>query len=115
MNEHVVRGYFGLHDNDHEVKVHSSADFLMYIWARNVETFAGGVQVLTPPSQFRGAGSSGPLDGLVMDVPAQTGTSLGCLGGKGGETFSLSSPNARITIYVTVVTAPGATVTMTRS
>ncbi len=111
----VQRGYFGLHDNDPLVSVTSSADFTVSIWARNVETFAGGVQVITPPSQFRGAGSTGPIDGLVLDVPAQKGVELGTLGGRAGETFQFSSGNARITIFVTLVTSPSAHVTMTRS
>ena len=78
--DHVVRGYFGFGDHEAVVHVASNADFLVYIWARNVETFPGGVQVTTPPSQFRGSGSTGPMDGLVIDVPAQTGLDLGCIG-----------------------------------
>lgn len=104
MTDQVVRGYFGLHDWEAEVRITCDADFLVYIWARNVETFAGGVQVMTPPSRFRGRGSSGPQDGLVMDVPAQSGVDLGCIGGSAGETIDLSSGNARISIFVTVVT-----------
>ncbi len=111
----VQRGYFGLHDNDPLVSVTSSADFTVSIWARNVETFAGGVQITTPPSQFRGAGSTGPIDGLVLEVPAQRGMDLGTLGGRAGETFEFSSGNARITIFVTLVTSPAAHVTMARS
>lgn len=84
MGGHVVRGYFGLGDNDPVVNVTSSADFLLYIWARNIETRAGGVQILTPPGQFRGKGSTGPQDVLVLDVPAQTGQDLGCIGAQGG-------------------------------
>jgi hypothetical protein len=114
MSEQVVRGSFELHDNDPEVRVHSSADFLLYIWARNLEKFAAGVEVITPASQFRGVGGTGPQDGILMDVPAQTGTNLGCIGGKGGERFSLSSPKATISIFLTVVTAQGANVTMVR-
>lgn len=110
----VRRGYFGLKDNDPLVRVTSSADFVLHIWARNVETFGGGVQVITPPSQFRGSGSTGPIDGLVMDVPKQTGLSLGCIGGRGGEVFELSSGNARISVFLTVTTCAGARVSMTR-
>lgn len=84
----------------------------MYIWARNVETSPGGVQVMTPPSQFRGAGSTGPQDGLVLDVPAQTGMDLGCIGAKAGEGLELTS-GERVTIFVTVVTAPLAAVSIT--
>jgi len=105
MTNQVVRGYFGLHDWETEVNVTcDDADFLVYIWARNVETFPGGVQVMTPPSRFRGSGSTGPQDGLVMDVPAQTGLDLGCIGGSAGETIGLSSGNARISIFLTIVT-----------
>ena len=75
--DHVVRAYFGLGNPEHVVHVTCNADFLLYIWARNIETSQGGVQVVTPPSQFRGSGSTGPLDGLVLDVPAQTGLDLG--------------------------------------
>jgi hypothetical protein len=115
MGEQVVRGYFGLGDSDHFVNVTSSSDFLLHIWARNVETRAGGVQILTPASQFRGPGSTGPEDGLVLDVPAQTGMNLGAIGGKGGETLNLTNASgARVTVFLTVVTASGATVKMTR-
>jgi hypothetical protein len=109
-----VRGYFGLHDNDKVVWVTSTEDFVVHFWARNVETFASGVQVTTPASQFRGAGSSGRLDALVMDVPPHTGISLGCIGGKGGEKFEITA-TGRVTVFLTVETAPGATVTMARA
>jgi hypothetical protein len=112
--DHVVRGYFGLGDHEHVVHVTSSADFLVHIWARNVETFQGGVQIMTPPSQFRGSGSTGPQDGLVLDVPAQTGKNLGCVGAQGGETIDISNASgARVTVFLTVTTAYGATATMT--
>jgi hypothetical protein len=112
--DHIVRGYFGLGDHEQVVRVTSTEDFLLYIWARNVETFGGGVQVMTPPSQFRTSGSTGPHDGLVLDVHAQTGTDLGCIGAEGGETVEISNAfSARITVFLTVVTANGATATMT--
>ena len=112
---HIGRGYFGLHDHDKVVHVTSTADFVVCIWARNVETTRGGVQVLTPASQFRGPGSTGPIDGLVLDVPPQTGTDLGCLGGKANERFDISDAfDARVTIYVTVKTTPTGTILMTR-
>jgi hypothetical protein len=79
---HVTRGYFGLQDNDHIVHVTSDKDFVLHIWARNVETFHGGIQITTPPSQFRGVGSTGPDDGLVLDVPPETGMDLGCIGAR---------------------------------
>jgi hypothetical protein len=111
----VSRGYFGLHDWDHVVHVTSTADFMACIWARNVETTPGGVQVTTPASPFRGPGSSGPNDALVLDVPAQTGMDLGCLAGKANETMDISDAmDARVTIFVSVESAPNATITMTR-
>jgi hypothetical protein len=112
--DHVVRGYFGLGDHEQVVHVTSSADFLLHIWARNVETSQGGVQIMTPPSQFRGSGSTGPQDGLVLDVPAQTGKDLGCVGAQGGETIDITNAfGARVTVFLTVTTANGATATMT--
>jgi len=110
----IVRGYFGLGDHEQNVKITSSNDFSLHIWARNVETSQGGVQIITPPSQFRGSGSSGPKDGLVLDVPAQTGKDLGSIGAQGGETIDISNAfGARVTVYITVITANGATVSMT--
>lgn len=114
--DRIVRGYFGLPDHEQVVRVTSTADFLVYIWARNVETSQGGVQVTTPPSQFRGSGSTGPIDALVLDVPARTGADLGCIGGQGGETMSITSAfGARVSVFLTVVTARGAIVTMSNS
>jgi hypothetical protein len=110
----IVRGYFGLGDHEHVVHVTSSADFLLYIWARNVETTQGGVQLITPPSQFRGSGSTGPQDGLVLDVPAQTGKDLGCIGAKAGEAMDISNAfSARVAVFLTVITTESATVAMT--
>lgn len=110
----IVRGYFGLGDHEQVVHITSSADFLLHIWARNVETSQGGVQISTPPSQFRGSGSTGPQDGLVLDVPAQTGKDLGCIGAQSGETVDITNAfGARVTVFLTVITADGATVTMT--
>jgi hypothetical protein len=111
--DQVIRGYFGLKDHESVVHITCDSDFRVFTWARNVETFADGVQVTTPPSQFRTSGSTGPQDGLVMDVPAQTGIDLGCIGAKAGETIDLSSGNARITIFVTVVTCQGARIGIT--
>jgi hypothetical protein len=109
----IARGYFGLGDWEVAVHVTSTSDFLTCIWARNVETFLGGVQVLTPPSQFRTAGSSGPFDGLVLDVPSQTGMDLGCIGAQSGEVIEISSARgARVVVYLTAITAEGATVNM---
>ena len=111
----IVRGYFALHDWETAIHITSTADFLLYIWARNIETFNGVVEVYTPPSQFRTPASSGPRDGLAMDVPAQTGMNLGCIGGKAGETLDIQAANNRITIFVTVVTCEGAKVNITRT
>jgi hypothetical protein len=88
--EQVVRGYFGLGDHEQVVHVTSDADFVVHVWARNVETSQGGVQFLTPPSQFRTSGSIGPNDGLVLDVPPQTGMSLGVIGAQADETIDIS-------------------------
>ncbi len=112
--DRVVRGYFGLGDHEKVVHVTSDADFLLHIWARNVETSQGGIQISTPPSQFRGSGSTGPQDGLVLDVPAQTGQDLGCIGAQAGETIDISNAfGARVTVFLSVLTAYGTTVTMT--
>ena len=112
--DHITRGYFGLGDHEHVVHVRSNKDFRLSIWARNVETSRGGVQIMTPPSQFRGSGSTGPHDGLVLDVPAQTGMDLGSIGARGGETIDVSNAfGARVTVFLTVVSAYGATVEMT--
>ena len=114
--DHVVRGYFGLGDHENVVHVTCNADFLLYIWARNVEIFPGGVQISTPPSQFRGSGSTGPNDGLVLDVPHQTGMDLGCIGVQSSEVVDITNAfGARVTVFLTVVTAHGATVSMTWS
>jgi hypothetical protein len=115
MSQKVVRGYFSLGEWEVVVHVTSSADFLAYIWARNIETKIGGVDVSTPPSQFRTPASQGPKDALVLDVPAQTGMNLGCIGARAGETIDISNAfGARVVVFVTVVTADGATVDMTR-
>jgi hypothetical protein len=112
--DQAVRGYFALGDNEASVDVTSDADFLVYLWARNIETFHGGVQVLTPPSFFRTPASTGPHDGLVLDVPAQTGMDLGCIGAGAGETLNISNSfGARVTIFVTVLTATGAAARIT--
>jgi hypothetical protein len=112
--DQIVRGYFGLGDHETVVHVTSTEDFLVYIWARNVETFHGGVQITTPPSQFRGTGSTGPMDGLVLDVPPQTAADLGCVGGKGTEKIDITNAfGARVSVFLTVVTCQGARVSMT--
>jgi len=112
--DRITRGYFGLGDHEHVVHVRSNQDFRLSICARNVETSRGGVQIMTPPSQFRGSGSTGPHDGLVLDVPAQTGMDLGSIGARGGETIDISNAfGARVTVFLTVVSAYGATVEMT--
>lgn len=114
LGDNIARGYFGLGDWEQSVDISSSSDFQTCIWARNVEVFHGGVQIITPASQFQGRGSEGhPMDGLVLDVPEQTGMDLGCIGADAGETLSISNAfGARVTVFVTVITAPGATVNM---
>lgn len=93
----------------------SSKDFLLYIWARNVEIRQGGVQIDTPPSQFRTSASTGPKDGLVLDVPAQTGMNLGCIGAQGGEIIDLSNASgARVGVFFTVVSEDDAIIDMSR-
>lgn len=109
----VVRGYFGLGDHEASVSVTSDDDFLLYVTARNVEIFDGGVQISTGPSQFRGSGSTGPSDALGLDVGAQSGVALGCIGASGGEAIELTnSHGARVTVFLTVVTTRHATVEM---
>jgi hypothetical protein len=114
LGDNIVRGYFSVGDWEQSVLVSSSSDFQTCIWARNVEVFHGGIQIMTPASQFQGGGSQGhPIDGLVLDVPAQTGMDLGCIGANAGETLNISNAaGARVTIFITVITAPGATVNM---
>jgi hypothetical protein len=114
LGDNIARGYFSVGDWEQNVHVSSSSDFQTCIWARNVEVFHGGVQVITPASQFQGRGSEGhPMDGVVLDVPAQTGMDLGCIGADAGETLSISNAfGARVTVFITVITAPGATVNM---
>ncbi len=114
INQQIVRGYFGLSDNDPVVHVTCNLNFLLYIWARNVETFHGGIQITTPASQFQGRGSIGhPFDTLVLDVPSQTGMDLGCIGGRANETIDMNNAfGARVTVFLTVVTAQKATVDM---
>jgi hypothetical protein len=112
--EHVVRGYFGLGDHERVVHVTSDADFVLHTWARNAEDSQSGVEFLTPPSQFRGSGSTGPADRIVLNVPPQTGMSLGAIGAQAGETIDISKAfPAPVTVFLTVVTCHDATVSMT--
>ena len=112
--EHVVRGYFGLGDHERVVHVTCDADFVLHIWARNADTSPGGVEFLTPPSQFRGSGSTGPADAIVLNVPPQTGMNLGAIGAQAGETIDISKAfHAPVTVFLTVVTCRDATVSMT--
>ena len=76
-----------------------------------METFHSGIQITTPLSQFRGAGYTGPDDGLP-----QTETDLGCIGARAGEIIDITSAfSARVTIYLTVVTSVLSNVIMTRT
>jgi len=70
-----------------------------------------------PASVKKVGGASGHThDGLVLDVPGQSGVDLGCIGAQGGETVELTNAgSSRVTVFVTVVTAYGATVAMTWS
>jgi len=112
----VRRGYFALGDHEHVVKVSCTQDFEIHFWARNIETFHGGIQVSTPPSQFRTPASNGPQDGLVMDVPPQTGLNLGLIGGKATESISISNAfGARVTVFLTIVTSNGGTISVVTS
>jgi hypothetical protein len=114
-SDQIARGYFNLGDHDRAVYVTCSADYRLAIWARNIDTKPGGVQVTTPRSQFRGPGSSGPIDALLLDVPAQAGLDLGSIGAQAGETIEVTNASgARVTVFLTVITAQGAAVTMTR-
>ena len=90
----VTRGYFGLRDNDHIVHVTSDKDFVLYIWARNVKTFHGGIQITTPPSQIPRCWFYGPDDGLVLDVPPQTGMDLGCIFARAARPSTLPARSA---------------------
>ena len=117
--EHVVRGYFGLGDHERVVHVACDADFVLHTWAMNVKDYPGGVEFLTPPSQFRGSGSAGPTDRIILNVPSQTGVSLGAIGAQADETIDISNADigntfkAPVTVFLTVVTCHDATVSMT--
>jgi len=112
--KHVVRGYFGLGDHERVVHVTSDADFVLHIWARNADASLGGVEFSTPPSQFRGSGSTEPADRIVLNVPSQTGMNLGAIGARAGETIDISKAfPAPVTVFLTVVTCHDATVSMT--
>jgi hypothetical protein len=112
--EHVVRGYFGLGDYERVVHVTCDADFVLHTWAMNVRDCPGGVEFLTPPSQFRGGGFIDPADRITLNVPQQTGMSLGAIGGQAGETIDISNAHdAPVTVFLTVVTCHEATVSMT--
>jgi hypothetical protein len=53
------------------------------------------------------------MDVLVLDVPAQTGMDLGCIGADAGETIDISNAfGARVTVFITVITTSSATVNM---
>jgi len=47
-SDQIVRGYFGLGVHEQVVRVNSSQDYRLHIWARNVETSQGGIQIMTP-------------------------------------------------------------------
>ena len=108
----ITRCCFSLGDHESVVHVKGQSDFLINIWARNIETKMGGVQVTTPKSQFRGKGSTGPNDSLAMNVPAQTGMNLGSIGGKDGETIDITNAfGARMVVFLTIESASRVIVT----
>jgi hypothetical protein len=102
--------------SDLEVPLHvkSTEDFLVHIWARNTNTRPWGVEVATPPSHFREPGITGSHDVLVLDVPAMTGMTLGCIGAKAGETIDVQG-SRDVVVYLTVVSCKTAKITVTRS
>ena len=86
LGDKIVRGYFSVGDWEQSVHVSSISGFQTCIWARNVEVFHGGIQIITPATQFQCGGKAGhTIDGLVLDVPAQTGMDLGCIGADTGK------------------------------
>jgi hypothetical protein len=112
--QQTVRGYFNLGGWEERIHMTSSSDFLVYVWARNVGSTSDTIFITTPASQFRTRSSTGPSDGIGFIVEPQTGQDLGCIGGRAGETIDVSSDRGiRITIFVTLVTAKGATANMT--
>lgn len=62
MSTEVERGHFGLGVGQPEqvVRVSTAHDFMLSIWARNVEITPGGIQLITPPGQ-----SAGVIDGSL--------------------------------------------------
>lgn len=111
QGDQVVRGYFKLARQAQGVHVKSDADCEIHLWARNLGPGDGGVQVITPTSEFHGA--SEPEEGMVLDLPGQTGMDLGLIGAKAGETITFTQAyGSRVALYVTVVTSGFATVTM---
>jgi hypothetical protein len=115
LSQGVTRGFFAFPDHEHAVHVTSNTDYLVCIWARNIDLKGGAVQVSTPPSQFRSVGSTGPRDSLAMDVPPQTGLDLGCIGGRANETIDIvRGLEARIRLFITVQSKENSIVTMIR-
>ena len=82
-----------------------------HIWARNTNNAPGGVEVATPPSQYRSPLAMGSKDVLFLDVPAMTGMTLGCIGAKAGETIDFQG-GAAVAVFLTVVTCRNAKVTV---
>lgn len=114
----IVRGSFRLSDEDKSdgaktVLVSSTGDFIVNILAQNSAELNGGVQLRTPPSQFRDDGEVGEQDELVLDVPASSCLSLGAIGGAAEETLEFSATGgASVTVFFTVTTTKAANVTM---
>ena len=111
--DQVVRCYFDLGESETIVRIKSTEDFLVHIWARNTNNAPGGVEVATPPSQYRSPLAMGSKDVLFLDVPAMTGMTLGCIGAKAGETIDFQG-GAAVAVFLTVVTCRTAKVTVTR-
>lgn len=109
----IVRGSFRLGDGDKIVLVSSTGDFIVNILAQNHAELNGGVQLRTPPSQFRGNEEAGEQDELVLDVPASSSLSLGAIGGAAEETLEFSTTGGvSVTVFFTVTTSKAAHVMM---
>jgi hypothetical protein len=111
--DQVVRCYFALGTSEVIVHVRSTEDFVVHVWARNPTAAPGGVEVATPPSQFRTPKATGSFDLIFLDVPPMTGMTLGCIGAKAGETIDFQG-GPDIVVFLTVVTCNTAKVDVTR-
>jgi hypothetical protein len=112
----ITRGCFGIgaNYNELEVEITCDCDYQVFLLARNIDVVTGMISISTPPSQYRGLGNTGPTDGIGLDCPAQGSANWGAIGLQGGETLRLTREQGRLTVFVTVVTSPGAKVVMVR-